>query len=66
MGGFDSNGKSVDGMEVFDSKTKQITKVLVDQNNWVQVPIAKMTGDGFRVCGVPLIEKNAFILTGGR
>ena len=66
MGGFDANGFSVEGMEVFDSKTKELTKVVDDQNNWVQVPVAKMTGDGFRVCGVPLIDKNAFIVSGGR
>ena len=65
MGGFDAKGNSAEGMEVFDSKTKELTKVIDDQNNWVQVPV-KMTGDGFRVCGIPLIDKNAFILSGGR
>ena len=53
-------------MEVFDSKTKQITKVFDDQNNWVQIPIARMASDGSQPCAVPLIDKNAFIVSGGR
>jgi hypothetical protein len=52
-------------MEVFDSRTKQIRKVLDDQNNWVQVPV-QMTTDGYQPCAVPLIDKNAFILSGGK
>ena len=37
-----------------------------DQNNWVQTSVAGIAGDSYRTCGVPLIDKNAFILTGGR
>jgi hypothetical protein len=66
MGGSDSNGYSVDGLEVFDSNTKVISKVMDDQNNWVKTPVAGIAGDGFRACGVPLVDKNAFILMGGR
>jgi hypothetical protein len=65
MGGFDKNGNSVDGMEVFDSITKKVTKVFDEQNNWVKVPIA-VTGDAYRVCAVPMVDNNAFILSGGR
>ena len=65
MGGSDNSGNYIDGMEVFDSRTKLITKVLNDQNNWVQMPIAGMAKDGFQSCAVPLMEKNAFIVSGG-
>jgi hypothetical protein len=53
-------------MEVFDSRSKQIRKVFDDQNNWVQIPIAHMASDGYQLCAVPLADKNAFILSGGK
>ncbi len=66
MGGFNSSGQAQTSMEVFDCKTKQITKVMDDQNNWVQVPVNNMVQEGSATCALPLIDKNAFILSGGR
>jgi len=66
MGGFDSNGNTVKTMEVFDSQHKTITKVMDNQNNWVEVPIKFMVQEGSATCALPLIDKNAFILSGGR
>jgi len=66
MGGYDSSGNTVNSMEVFDSKTKQITKVMDSQNNWVQVPVNNMVREGTQTCALPMIDKNAFILSGGR
>jgi hypothetical protein len=66
MGGTDSNGNYVNGMEVFDSKTKEITKLLDDQNKWLQMPIANMAADGYQSCAVPLNDISAFIVTGGQ
>lgn len=66
MGGVDKTNKSVDGLEVFDSNTKIIRKVMDDQNNWVQTSVPGMAGDGFQTCAVPLIDKNAFVLLGGK
>jgi hypothetical protein len=53
-------------VEVFDSRTKKISKVLDDQNNWVQTPVPHMASDGYQCCAVALVDKNAFILTGGK
>ncbi len=65
MGGADSNGNAINSMEVFDSQRKQITKVMDNQNNWVQVPVNYIQ-DMTASCAVSLIDKNAFILSGGR
>ncbi len=62
MGGTDKSGNFVDGMEVFDSKTKLITKVVDDNNNWVKMPFHVY---GSETCAVPLTDKNAFIVSGG-
>jgi len=66
IGGYDSSGNTVNSMEVFDSQHKTITKVLDNQNKWVQVPIDFMVQEGSATCALPLIDKNAFILSGGR
>ncbi len=65
MGGLDSYGNPLGSMEVFDSRTKVISKVIDDQNNWVQIPIVNMAASGFHICALPMIDKNAFILSGG-
>jgi hypothetical protein len=64
MGGFDANYLPIDHMEVFDSKTKVIKKVLDDQNNWIKVPFS-ITGTSTSTCAVSLVEKNAFVILGG-
>ncbi len=66
IGGYDASGNTVNSLEVFDSKTKQITKVIDSQNNWVEVPIKSMVFEGTQTCALPMIDKNAFILSGGR
>ena len=66
LGGFDRTGTSVDGLELFDSKAKIITKVMDDQNNWVKTPIPGLAAESIQTCALPLIDKNAFILSGGR
>ncbi len=66
MGGVDRTWTSVDGLEVFDSKTKIISKVMDDQNNWVKTSVQGMAADGVQLCAVPLIDKKAFILLGGK
>ncbi len=65
MGGYKPGFIAIDEVEVFDSKTKEISKVLDDKNNWVKIPVADMAGDGFAVCSLPLADKNAFIICGG-
>ena len=37
-----------------------------DQNNWVQTSVAGIAGDGYRTCAVPLNDKKAFVLMGGK
>jgi hypothetical protein len=66
MGGVDKTWTSVDSLEVFDSKTKIISKVMDDQNNWVNTALPGIAAEGNQVCDVPLIDKNAFILLGGK
>jgi hypothetical protein len=66
MGGCNASQYALTSMEVFDSKSKQITKVMDDQNNWLYVPVTHMVHEGSSTCAVPLIDKNAFILSGGR
>jgi len=66
MGGVDRTLTSVDGLELFDSRTKIISKVMDDQKNWVKISIPRMAADGFQLCAAPLIGKNAFILLGGK
>ncbi len=64
MGGYDANNLSINYMEVFDSKTKVIEKILDDQNNWIKVPFS-ITGTSTSTCAVSLVEKNAFVILGG-
>ncbi len=66
MGGTDRNWASVDGLELFDSKTKIISKVMDDQNLWVKTSIPGMAGESTQLCAAPLIDKKAFILLGGK
>jgi hypothetical protein len=65
MGGYDANNLSINYMEVFDSKTKVIEKILDDQNNWIKVPFS-ITGTSTSTCAVSLVEKNAFVILGGQ
>ena len=66
MGGVDSTWTSVAGLELFDSKTKIISKVMDEQNNWINTPKPGLAATSVSTCALPLIDKNAFILSGGR
>jgi len=66
MGGVDRTWTSIDGLELFDSKTKIISKVMDNQSNWVSTAIPGIAAEGNQLCAVPLVDKNAFILLGGK
>jgi hypothetical protein len=65
IGGFDTSGTPIDYMEVFDSQTKTMQKILDGQNAWIKVPVPGLIGYGFHTCAVPLKDKNAFVVLGG-
>ena len=65
IGGQDENGIPIKGIEVFNSRTLTIEKVIDENGNWIEIPDTGFA-EAACTCGVALNEENAFVFFGGQ
>ena len=63
FGGYDINNNPILEMEVFNSSSKTINKVMDDQGNWVKISNTEFVF-GPPVCVVAIEEMNIFVTNG--